>query len=435
MSLSQTKGSADDVSLVGDPPVALAISRDRPLRLLYLLPAEAFGGAERQGVAHVRGLLELGFDVTALVGPGLPILEALRDAGVDQYIYVRDFPQAGRSRAGWAGTVGDWVEWAKAARRCIRTLLRIAQDGRFDAVFATRSISWPLAAMIAARQGIPYVVRAGGRPSNPLARPMLLFLRLVLPPPALLVANCESVRASLAKWFDCPSRILRNGIDLSRYSPRPMNDSRACLGLPQGRPIVGMAARPAPEKGFGFLAKVVRYTRERVPNVLFVVAGEHATRSYYERMMCNRGLSDSVRFLGHVSDIGPFYGSCDVVVLTSPLVSIEGSPNALLEAMAMARPIVATRVGGVPELVRDLVDGFLDEPNDPSGFAEHVVQLIDDPALRRRMGQSGHARAAESFDLVSVVRELAAVVRACAPTSPVAQVAPGLAAPNRGALP
>lgn len=388
-------------------------SRGRP-RLLYLLPSEAFGGAERQGVAHVRALPSLGIDVTAMVGPGTEIVHALQASGVADFVYFEDFPGSGDDRPAWARTVGDWLQWAKAAGRCRRGVMKVARSGRFDVVFANRPIAWPLAGMLAARCGIPYVVRAGGRPANPLTRIPLSLLRLAYPPPALFVANCEAVRAPLAPWFACPSRILSNGVDLSGYRPQDAALCRLRIGLPSDRPIVGMAARPAPEKGLGFFARVARLTALSRPDVLFALAGDHVTRSYYQRLFAKQGLSEAVRFLGHLDDVTSFYASCDVVVLTSPQRSIEGSPNALLEAMAMARPVVATRVGGVPELVRDGLDGFLAEPDDPEGFAGHVVRLLDSGALRKSMGESGRCRAAESFDASQVAKQLALIVEACA---------------------
>jgi len=128
-------------------------------------------------------------------------------------------------------------------------------------------------------------------------------------------------------------------------------------------------------------------------------------------MFANQGLSDATVFLGHLDDVTTFYAASDVVVLTSPQRSIEGSPNALLEAMSMSRPIVATRVGGIPELVRHGQDGFLNDPTDVHGFAANVVRLLRDPTLRQEMGESGRARVIESFDTEKIAMQLAVMLR------------------------
>jgi glycosyltransferase involved in cell wall biosynthesis len=123
------------------------------------------------------------------------------------------------------------------------------------------------------------------------------------------------------------------------------------------------------------------------------------------------GLSSTVTFLGHVQDIESFYRSCDVVVLTSKSRSIEGSPNAMLEAMAMECPVVATEVGGVAEAVRHGVEGFLVPPDDAARFADCLVALLSDGALRRRMGAAGRAAVLERFDHQVVVSRLAGILR------------------------
>src|SRR5690606_39789755 len=120
---------------------------ERPLKLFYLLPAEAFGGAERQGIEHIRRLPDHGVEVTPLVGPGDVAIRALEAAGVRRYVYVPDFPRTGRARPAWAGTVGDWLEWFKASRRSVHSVLREAARTHFDLVFANRTIAWPLAGL------------------------------------------------------------------------------------------------------------------------------------------------------------------------------------------------------------------------------------------------------------------------------------------------
>jgi len=105
-----------------------------------------------------------------------------------------------------------------------------------------------------------------------------------------------------------------------------------------------------------------------------------------------------------------FLASCDVVVLTSKSRSIEGSPNALLEAMAMERPIVATRVGGVAEVITDGVEGFLVGEVDGEAFAERLVRLLGDPGLRRQMGAAGRARVLAHHREGDVVATLAAML-------------------------
>jgi glycosyltransferase involved in cell wall biosynthesis len=183
-----------------------------------------------------------------------------------------------------------------------------------------------------------------------------------------------------------------DGKRFSSASDEERASARARLALPSGVPLIGLAARPAPEKGFGLLEQVVVRVRREHPDARFVVAGDFTLRRFYEARFASAGVGNAVRFVGHV-DAAMFFRAVDVVVLTSRERSIEASPNALLEAMASCRPIVATAVGGVPELVRHGVDGYLTTDVDAEGFSANVSRLIAFPELRAEFGRNGRARA------------------------------------------
>jgi glycosyltransferase involved in cell wall biosynthesis len=160
------------------------------------------------------------------------------------------------------------------------------------------------------------------------------------------------------------------------------------------------------------LARVAELSTKRLPQAHFLVAGEFGWREHFQAMFAARGLAERVRFLGHIDDIESFMSSCDVVVLTSQAHSIEGSPNSLLEAMSMERPVVATRVGGVAEAVTDGVEGFLVGEDDAETFTRRLTQLLSNSDLRRRMGTRGRAAVLARFDQEKVVARLAGVLHA-----------------------
>jgi glycosyltransferase involved in cell wall biosynthesis len=201
--------------------------------------------------------------------------------------------------------------------------------------------------------------------------------------------------------------VVTNAVDTDRFSPGSSASARARLGLPRHGPLIGLAARPSPEKGFELFEEVVARVHARRPSARFVVAGEFGWRAHYEKLLRAAGLGDAVRFLGHVSQMPDFYRAIDVAVLTSRGQSIEASPNALLEAMAVARPIVATDVGGVAELVRHGREGYLTDEDDDIGFADHVVELLDAPYRCVEFGRSGRERAVSRHRASVVVAELA----------------------------
>jgi glycosyltransferase involved in cell wall biosynthesis len=396
-------------------------ARTEPVRLLYVQPSEVFGGAERQGVLHMARLAEHGFDVVPVVGPGRLITRALEEQGIDDYVFLEhltheaSYPVAGLGKLRFAaGAVRDWLATQ-------HSLVGLAVRHRSELIFASRSTGWLAASGVARGLGIPLVWRGGGRPTSRTELAILAVLARFFCPD-LLVANCRAVRGDLAPALRCPTEILPNGVDVQRFDPaRVRARFRHELNLGPGVPVVGFPSRPAPEKGMELLAEVAERTARRVPDVRFLVAGEFGWRPHFEELFAARGLYDRVRFLGHVEDVETFLRSCDVVVLTSKARSIEGSPNALLEAMAMERPVVATRVGGVEEVITDGVEGFLVPDGDADAFSRRLAELLGDRDLQRRMGTAGRAHIVAEHHHEKVAADLARMlheVLARAGTSP-----------------
>ncbi len=377
----------------------------KPLRLLYLLPAEGFGGAERQGVHHLRGLPRHGIEVTAVVGPGEPLLRALTRADVP-YRRFRHFPDRTHSPSTPQNNIRYLGSWLVHLRRSVDALERMVRWEPCDLIFANRTFAWLVAAAVSRRTSIPYVIRAGSRAAH---RSYLLGLPLLdrAAPPTAVFTNSQAVESEIASHFHAPHFLLRNAVDTEEFSPGPSVLARARLGLPARVPLIGLAARPAPEKGFELLGRVVTRVRMERPDALFLVAGEFGWRTHYEQQLRREGHGDTVRFLGHVDDMADFYRAVDVVVLTSRARSIEASPNALLEAMATARPVVTTAVGGIPELIDHGREGYLTGENDDAAFADHLLDLLEWPERRLDMGRAGRSRAVSRHRVESVIATLA----------------------------
>jgi len=378
------------------------------MRVMYVLPTQAFGGAERQALLHIRRLPDYGIDVLPVVGPGQPMCRALEQAGVTDYVFLDDVPEETHSQLSLWGNVRYCARYFSTARRASQRLVGLARSGSVDAIFAARTIGWLVSARAARRLALPLVVRHGSRPFHPIAKlgarlsPLLLGGR-----PTAMLSNCEAADRILSPLIGVAGGILPNAVDCTRFDPARVEPRyRQGLGLAADTPVVGLAARPAPDKGLEFLGEVIGSLGARLPGLRLLIAGDYGWRAYYERWFAARGLAPQVTFLGHVVDVEAFFASCDVVVLTSRERSIEASPNALLEAMAMQRPIVATNVGGIPEAISDGVEGFLVGPEDREGFADHLATLLGDAALRQRMGAAGRDRIQRQFSEQEVMRIL-----------------------------
>jgi glycosyltransferase involved in cell wall biosynthesis len=367
------------------------------------MPAEGFGGAERQGVIHVANLPRFGDQVTTLVGPSPALQQALNDEGVHDFMSLPSMPEGGAPCSA-PQAARRTMAWLSGFRKSVRIVDE--HSSGVDLIFANRTAGWLIAAEVATRRKIPYVIRAGSRPARKSSVALLPVWQAVKSSPAAVFSNCRAVEQALAPWFFAPSVRLPNAIDTSSFCARSALLDRRRLGLPSSGRVVGMAARPAPGKGFELLAQIVARLSTDAPDTTFAVAGEYVWRSALESRFAKLGLGSHVRFLGHVQDIRSFYSACDVIVLTSRLQSIEGCPNALLEAMAMERPVVSTDVGGVGEAVVHGVSGFLCPDNDPDAFARWLCVLLEHEVLRSAMGAAGRSRVIAQFNMDDVVARL-----------------------------
>ncbi len=184
-------------------------------------------------------------------------------------------------------------------------------------------------------------------------------------------------------------RVLRSGIDCRDLAAIPEPDANAA------RPVTfGVAARIAPEKGIGDLIRACgALAKEKAP-FRVRIAGAGPARDEYERAAGDLGLSACVEFVGPVRDMPRFFAGIDAFILPS---WSEGLPLSILEAMAAARPVIATSVSGIPEAVTNGTEGFLVNVADPAGLAAAMLRLIHDPAALRDAGRRARQRALNDF--------------------------------------
>jgi glycosyltransferase involved in cell wall biosynthesis len=148
--------------------------------------------------------------------------------------------------------------------------------------------------------------------------------------------------------------------------------------------------------------------RERGIDALLLFVGDGADRERLEQRAHDLGLARSCLFAGYQRDVAPWYAICDVVVLAS---ASEGTPVTIIEALAAGRPVVATRVGGVPDVVEEGETGFLVRPGDTHALAERLEILARDPERRVAMGETGRERVLERYAVGRLVDDIDALYR------------------------
>jgi len=193
-------------------------------------------------------------------------------------------------------------------------------------------------------------------------------------------------------------QVIHNGIDLRPFGRPPNSELRRVLNKGTGRPIVLCVSRLEPtQKGLRFLVSAARM----VPEAQFILAGEGEERAALEAQAKELGVADRVTLLGYWEDLPDLMASCDLFVLPS---LCEGFGLVIAEAMASGRPVVASAIGGVNEVVVDGETGLLVPPGDPDALAAGIRRVLSDPALAERMGAAGKLRAHREFSAETMIR-------------------------------
>lgn len=192
-----------------------------------------------------------------------------------------------------------------------------------------------------------------------------------------------------------PQRItvIPNGIQLGEG--RPNGVSKEQLGVPPGAPLVTTVANFLPNKGHQWLIQAMPEILAGAPEAVFALVGDGPERSKIAQWIAQAGVAHRVRLLGSRSDARSVMAASDLVVI--PSAGAEGTPLAIMEALALGKPVVSTRLGGIPEIIEDRRNGLLVPPKDAPALAGAVLQVLLDPALAAGFAQEGRRTVEERF--------------------------------------
>jgi glycosyltransferase involved in cell wall biosynthesis len=224
--------------------------------------------------------------------------------------------------------------------------------------------------------------------------------------------------ARRADAFVCvSSEDRRRMIEVERIDPRKIvlvpnaipgaapvgHDVRRELAIESDAPVVGAVCVLRPQKALDVLLRAGALVKAEYPRLRIVIAGDGPERERLEAQATSLGLGETVRFLGFRSDVPDVLGALDVAVSCS---DFEGTPLAVMEYMEAGRPIVATRVGGVPDLIETGVHGLLVPPRDEAGLAAAIGRLLDDRDAARQMAERARQRRRAEFDIEAAARRM-----------------------------
>ncbi len=370
---------------------------NREIRILNVIPDERLGGPQYRVLQVAKELQGRDF-VTIVATPkgDRAFAKLLEEADIAGY-QLGNFKRLPSSLAPFG-----ILKWFLFLIPGLVSLIRLIRRERIDIVHANGAMSLqaPLAARISGRKLVWHL--------NDTFSPKLLRF-LLRPAFCLLPHKLALASEAVGEYYLGDSGLIKKSsvlyppIDTSRFFPDEtrVEEYRKEFGIAENENIVGLIGNINPEKGHEYFISAAQTIKNKFPRVKFLVVGKKLeTQEQYwqelQSMISRLKLADDVILTNYRTDIPQILNLMDVFVLAS---TSEAAPIAVLEAMACGKPIVATRVGGVPELVIDGETGIVVTPGDPEAIAETVLYFLNHVEKVNEMGSKGRLRAIERFDL------------------------------------
>lgn len=369
------------------------------MRIAHVLKAAGLSGAEAHLLALSRGLQAEGFESQLIVmidrrRPPDALLDAAREADIQ----VQTVPLASDLDVAVVPKIAALLKSARAQ------------------IVHTHLIHGDLYGTLAAQSAGLVVVQSRHNDDRFRRRWLVrLLTRWQAAQARTVIAISDSLAAFVRDVEGAPgSKIVRihYGLNPAQVTARAQPGAlRAELGLAKDAPLVGAVGRLTAQKGFRYLLEAFAVVRRSLPQAHLVIAGDGELRSILEA----QGDKDAVHFLGWRSDVPSVMADIDVLAVPSLW---EGFGLVALEAMALSKPVVASRVSALPELVTDGETGLLVPPADPEALAEALGALLSDKARAQTMGERGRVRLQIDFSVQRMVRQHVAVYKEAASRIP-----------------
>src|SRR6266550_2670757 len=389
--------------MTGPPPSKVANPRVHILRVIARLN---MGGPALHVAYLTAGLRERGYDTTLVAGT--------LARGEDSMAFVADARDVTVVRIDELGREISPLRDLAATFRLAR-LIRRERPQILHTHTAKAGTVGRVAALLAGSRRPPIVVHTfHGHVLRGYFGPLRsLFFRLLerrlAAGTTALIAVSPQVRDDLVALGVARRErfvVIRLGIELDeRVAPEQngRDESRRHLGIPGDRFAVGWIGRMTAVKRTDDVLVAFKRLRDSGVDAVLCMVGDGPDRLQLEQRAHELGVARDTLFLGYQEDVAQFYAAFDALVLPS---GNEGTPVTVIEALAAELPVVATRVGGVPDVVRDGEDGFLVEAGATDDLADRLAQLAGDPALRARMGKQGRERVLPRYAVERLVDDV-----------------------------
>jgi glycosyltransferase involved in cell wall biosynthesis len=375
-------------------------------KILRVIARLNMGGPALHVAYLTAGLRERGYETTLVAGSlarGEDSMAFVADARDVQIVRIDEL---GRE----ISPLRDLVATLRLAR-----LIRRERPDILHTHTAKAGTVGRVAALLAGRRGPPIVVHTfhghvlRGYFGPLRSRFFRMLERWLAARTTALIAVSPQVRDDLVALGVAPANrfaVIRLGIELDERIAPAQNgraESRRYLGIGDDRFSVGWIGRMTAVKRTDDVLVAFKRLRDEGVDAVLCMVGDGPDRPQLEQRAHELGVMRDTLFLGYQEDVAPFYAAFDALVLPS---SNEGTPVSAIEALAAGRPVVATRVGGVPDVVQEGDDGFLVEPGATDDLADRLALLARDPALRERMGEAGRRRVLPRYAVERLVDDV-----------------------------
>jgi len=279
-------------------------------------------------------------------------------------------------------------------------------DNNIDIIHAHLPWAGILARRVLKRTGVPVIYTEHNKQEryHPLTRWMNKWS---FNNQDMAIAVSKDVEESIYKNIhpSIPVRTILNGVNIKKFDPEKHNkcEEREKLYIPEDAIVIGTVAVFRKQKRLDIWMELAGRIKKKYPETFFIILGDGPEEVLVRQRIQVSNIKNSVILPGRLDEVRPWLAAMDLFLMTS---EFEGLPLALLEAMTMELPVVATDAGGIKEVVRDGVEGFLKPVDKPMELEEPLSRLVEDEELRIKMGKRGRERVIEAFGLERMVREL-----------------------------
>ena len=378
----------------------------RPVKVLRVIARLNMGGPALHVAYLSEGLRERGYDTTLVAGTLARGEDSMSFVAEELGVRVERVPELSREIS---------------PLRDLRAILRLAQLIRRERpqILHTHTAKagavGRIAALAAGHARPPIIVHTfhghvlRGYFDPVRAYGFRLLERWLATKTTTLIAVSPQVRDDLVRLGVAPREkftVIRLGIELDERISAPDGaraETRRLLGVPQDAFVVGWIGRMTGVKNTDQVLAALKLLRDRGVDAYLCMVGDGPDRERLERRAHDLGVVKRCLFLGYQEEVARFYAAFDGMILTSVN---EGTPVSAIESLAAGRPVVATRVGGVPDVVDDGEDGFLVDPGSTEQLADRLEELARNPELREQMGGRGRARVPSRYAVTRLVEDM-----------------------------